>query len=346
MNLNFKTETIKVDGYESVTYCENSQASLKAIVAVHNTRLGPACGGIRLLPYSSKEDALEDVLRLAKGMSYKSSLAGIGFGGGKSVIIADPAKKNPTLLRAFGEFVDTLNGKYIAAKDMNIGSEDLLLIKEKTRHVLGIDGVPGSSGDPSPVTARGALRAFQATIEELGMKNFSGLKVAIQGIGHVGYSLAEELHRAGAKLWVTDINPDSLKKAEKELNATVVKGDEIFEVDCDIFSPNARGAILNQETIPRLKCKAIVGAANNQLMTPQDGMRLFERGILYAPDFAVNAGGIINIFVELSGYDPKKAFSKADEIYGTIKEIFKRSKAGNKAPFVVADELAEERIYG
>lgn len=342
----FKIEQIKTDGYESVTYCENQQVGLKAIIAVHNTRLGPSCGGIRLLPYSSKAEALEDVLRLSKGMSYKSSLAGIGFGGGKSVIIADPSQKTPALLRSFGEYVDSLNGKYIAAKDMNIDSQDLLVVKERTKHVLGIDGVPGSSGDPSPVTARGALRAFQATIEELGLKSFAGLRVAIQGIGHVGYSLAEELHKAGAKLTVSDVNAASLEKAQNELGATVVKGDQIFGVDCDIFSPNARGAILNQETIPQLRCKAIVGAANNQLLTPQDGMRLFERGILYAPDFAVNAGGIINIFVELDGYDQTKAFRKADEIYETMKEIYKRSKASKKPPFVIADELAEERIYG
>lgn len=342
----FKIEELTIDGYETVTYCENPQTSLKAIVAIHNTNLGPACGGIRMLPYASKEEALDDVLRLAKGMSYKSSLAGIGFGGGKSVILQDPARKSPELLQSFGEFVDFFRGKYIAAKDMNITSEDLLVVKEKTNHVLGIDGVPGSSGDPSPITARGAFRAFQATIEELGLGSFSGLKIALQGIGHVGYALASELHAAGAKLWVSDINPAMLNKAEKELGATIVKGEDIFRVDCDIFSPNARGAILNQETIPQLKCKAIVGAANNQLMTTQDGMRLYEKNILYVPDYAVNAGGIINIFMELDGYDKERALRKADEIYSTMKEIFHRSKASKKPPFVIADELAEERIYG
>ncbi len=345
--MQLKTRELKVDGYEKVVACEEASTGLNAIIAIHNSNLGPACGGVRLLPYSTFNEATDDVLRLSKGMSYKSSLAGIGFGGGKSVIILDPTKKSKPIFEAFGEFVQSLNGLYIAAKDMNIDSDDLRIVKTKTKHVLGIEGDKGSGGDPSPVTARGAFQAFKATAEEVfGSQNLKGLKLAIQGIGHVGYAFAELAKQAGCELTVTDISETQLKKAEKELGAKVVGPDEIYQVACDVFSPNARGAILNEKTIPQLKCKAVCGSANNQLLTPQNGMQLFERGILYAPDYAVNAGGIINIFSEYEGYDQKRAFAMADKIYGTMKEIFKRSKLQKKAPFIIADELAEERIYG
>lgn len=342
----FKTEEIHVPNYERVVYCESARTGLKAIIAVHNTNLGPSCGGIRLLPYASKEEALQDVLRLSKGMSYKSALAGIGFGGGKSVILCDPKGKSPELFQEFGRFVDSFQGKYIAAKDMNIESADLIEVRKATKYVLGIEGVAGSSGDPSPVTARGAFQAFRATVDELGADSFAGLRVAIQGVGHVGYGICELLHKAGAQLIVSDISQESCERAKQNFGARVSLGDKILDEPCDIFSPNARGGVLNQESIPRLKCRAIVGAANNQLLTPQDGMRLHERGILYAPDFAVNAGGIINIFVEVGGYDQAKAFQMTDQIYHTMKEIFSRAKKTKQPPFVVADQLAEERIYG
>ncbi len=345
--MTFHREKLDTPGYEEVVYVEEASCGLRGIVAIHNTNLGPSCGGIRMLPYSSKDEALKDVLRLSKGMSYKSALAGIGFGGGKSVMIGDPAKKTPAMLHAFGHFIDTFGGRYLAAKDMNISSADLLEVKKSTRHVLGIDGEPGSSGDPSPVTARGVFRAMEATIEELtGSKKLAGVKVALQGIGYVGYGVAEMLREAGAQIWVTDINQAALDKASRELGAKVVPLEEIYDVACDIFSPGARGAVLNAETIPRLKCKAVVGCANNQLATPEDGMRLHQRGILYGPDYAVNSGGIINIFIELGGYDAEKAFRKADEIYGTMKTIFQRARAEKTSPFVIADRLAEERLNG
>lgn len=341
-------EEIRVPDYEKVVFCEDPSAGLSGIIAVHNTNLGPACGGIRMLPYASKDEAQNDVLRLARGMSYKSALAGIDFGGGKSVIIGDPSKKTPALFHAFGEALEKLGGTYIAAKDMNIDSSDLTEVKKRTRWVLGIEGEPGSSGDPSPVTSRGVFRSLEAAVEHFsGSRKLSGLKIALQGIGHVGYGLAEMAHQAGAELWVTDINPAALARAREKLNAHVVGADEIYDVECDVFSPNARGAVLNEKTIPRLKCKAIVGAANNQLLSPADGFRLHEKGILYAPDYAVNSGGIINIFIEYKykRYDESKALTMADGIYDTMREIFRRARDKKTAPFVVADTLAEERLY-
>lgn len=341
------TEIISVPGYEKVVYAEDPKSGMKSIIAIHNTTLGPACGGIRMLPYAKREEALEDVLRLSKGMSYKSALAGIGFGGGKSVLIGDPAKKSTELFVAFGQFVDSFEGQYLAAKDMNITGRDLFDVKRASRYVLGIDGAPGSSGDPSPVTARGIFRGMEATMEELtGSRSLKGARVALQGIGHVGYAVAEAVVKAGGQVWVCDVSSDTLAKAKSELKATVVGLEEIYDVPCEIFSPSARGAILNTKTIPRLKCKAVVGCANNQLATPEDGSRLQELGILYAPDYAVNSGGIINIFVEYEGYNQEKALKKADAIFDTVKEIYRRSKAEKQPPFVVADRLAEERIYG
>ena len=338
----------KQDGFEKVVFCENPTVGLRGIIAIHNTKRGPACGGVRLLPYPSESEALTDVLRLSRGMSYKSALAGIGFGGGKSVINLDPAKKTTELFQAFGEFIETLKGQYIAAKDMNIESEDLAKMKTRTKHVLGIVGEPGSSGDPSPVTARGLFEAMQATTEEIfKAKSVGGLRVAFQGIGHVGYAAAQMVKEHGGTLVVTDTNPETLKKAQHELGAEVAKLEEIYDVQCDIFSPCARGAVLNAETIPRLKCKAVVGAANNQLRNPEDGLRLHERGIFYAPDYLVNAGGIINIFVEYSGhgvYDAKKALALTDNIHNTLKEVVKRSLAEKKPAFLIADRIAEERM--
>lgn len=344
-----KLEDIQVPEYERVVRCTESTTGMSALVAIHNTNLGPACGGIRMLNYRNQDEAMYDVLRLSKGMSYKSALAGIGFGGGKSVLIGDPAKKTPALFHAFGEAVDKLGGRYIAAKDMNISTADLIETQKKTRHVLGMDGVPGSSGDPSPMTAHGVLRALEATVERIaGTKKLAGVKIAIQGIGNVGYGVAKLVRERGAEIWVSDINQPALEQARKELQAHVVPNEAIFDVACDIFSPNARGAILDEKTIPRLKCKAVVGAANNQLVSAKDGFRLHERGILYAPDYAVNSGGIVNIFIEFENgsYDEAKALKKTDGVYDTIKLIFQRAKEKNTAPFVVADELAEERLYG
>lgn len=342
-----KLEKIATSGYEEVVYAEDSSVGLAAFVAIHNTNRGPACGGTRMIAYASKQEAMQDVLNLSKGMSYKSALAEIGFGGGKSVIILDPKKKTKELLHAFGDFVGSFNGRYIAAKDMNVSSADLSTIKERTKHVLGIEGEPGSSGDPSPITARGNFRALEATVEHLtGSKSLKGLKVAIQGIGYVGYDYAERIVEGGGEIWVYDINEAAMKKAQSELGAHLTTADGIYDLKVDVFSPCARGGILNSSTIERLKCKAVAGCANNQLATERDGFRLHERGILYAPDYAINSGGIINIFVELGGYRVSRANEMADNIYNTTKEIFRRAKEQNTAPFVIADQLAEERLYG
>lgn len=340
-------EELRIEGYKKVVYVEDKGRGLSAIVAIHNTNRGPACGGIRLLPYGSRDEALNDVLRLSRGMSYKSALAGIGFGGGKSVIIADPNAKRPELFQAFGEFVDSFHGEYIAAKDMNTVAADLLQVKSRTSHVLGIEGEPGSSGDPSPVTARGVFRALEATVETIrGSRDISGVSIALQGLGHVGWRLAEMIHEAGGKLWVTDVNQTAVERAVSLFGAIPVAREGIYDLEVDIFSPCAVGAILNESTVERLRCKAVVGAANNQLATERDGERLAARGILYAPDYAVNSGGIINVYQEYEGYDEAKALQKADSIYGTMREIFRRSRTENVPPFLVADKIAEERLYG
>lgn len=340
-----KIEKRKVAGYEEVVFVEDSSVGLKAIIAVHNLNRGPACGGIRMLPYATEDEALHDVLRLSRGMSYKSALANIGFGGGKSVIIRDPKHKTPELFQAFGEAINRLEGRYIGAADMNMTSEDLRTVKTRTPHILGIKGEPGSSGDPSPVTAHGVFRGMEATAEHLfGKRSLQGLHIALQGIGHVGYLLMEHCIKAGARLTVSDINEATLRKAQESYDVTVVPNERILFESCDILAPCARGAILNETSIPNLRCKAVVGAANNQLATEEDGLRIANRGILYAPDFAVNAGGIINIFVELDGYDATKAIAKADEIYSTMKEIYRRADQQNLPPFRIADRMAEERM--
>ncbi len=337
---------IRQEGYEKVLLAEEPSKGWKAIISVHNTNLGPACGGIRMIPYATETEALTDVLRLSRAMSMKSSLAGIGFGGGKSVLIGDPQKKSIEQLQWMGEFIDTLRGKYIGAADMNMATPDLLEVAKKTRHVIGMEGVEGSSGDPSPVTARGVFRALEAALTySRGSKSMKGLVVAIQGLGRVGWEYAKWLQEAGAQLIVTDINPETVQKAVAELGATAVALEEIYGVECDVFSPCARGAILNQTTIPQLECEMVVGAANNQLESAEDGSVLHELGILYAPDYAVNAGGIINIYVEHEGtYRRERALELTDKIYQTMLTLFERSEELGKAPFIVADKMAQERI--
>ena len=342
-----KIEKLKTAEHEEVLYAEEASACLRAIIAIHSTARGPACGGIRLLPYASRVDALEDVLRLSRGMSYKSAIAGLGFGGGKSVILARPGEKSPALFQAFGDFLNTLDGKYIAAKDMGIEASDLKQVRTRSRHVLGIDGEPGSSGDPSPVTARGILRAIEACSQLLqGTRELRGLRLAIQGLGHVGYDIARRAHAAGAKVFATDTNLETLRRVQEELGVTVVEPQEIYSISCDVFSPCARGAVLNENTIPRLKCRAVVGCANNQLATPLDGQRLHDREILYAPDFVVNSGGIINIYVEYTGYSQSRAFDLADGIYNTTLSILEDSRRRGLAPSIIADEMAKERLRG
>ncbi|HEY8279233.1 MAG TPA: Glu/Leu/Phe/Val dehydrogenase dimerization domain-containing protein, partial [Bdellovibrionota bacterium] len=288
---------------------------------------------------------LTDVLRLSKGMTYKNSISNLPLGGGKSIIIGDVSQKTPELLKRFGEFVETLQGRYITAKDVGIDSADLKVIKGKTSHILGIAGEANSSGDPSPMTALGVYRGMLACAEKaFGQKSLKGLHIALQGLGAVNYYLLKYLHQEGARVSACDINPEAENRAKKEYQVQIVNPETIYDTACDIFSPGALGAIINPQTIPRLKCKVIAGAANNQLATEKDGEDLLKRGILYAPDYAINAGGVINICYERDGYDLKKATAHVDKIYDTIKNILQVSESDRQPTNLVANRIAENRV--
>jgi leucine dehydrogenase len=319
---------------------------LRAIVAIHDTRLGPSLGGCRFIHYDSDEAAVVDALRLARGMTYKAALAGLPHGGGKSVIMR-PSQHfdRVALFRAFGKFIDDLRGHYITAEDSGTGLEDMEVIRSVTKWVTGVDPSHGGSGDPSPFTALGVRRGIEACVEKkLGKRTLAGVHVVVQGVGHVGYHLCRELHEHGAKLTVADVDPLKAERAQRELGAKLVPLEGIFDVDCDVFAPCALGSALNDETIPRLKARIVAGAANNQLAQPRHGDDLHARGILYAPDYAINAGGLINVAQEVVGYDEKKARAKTLEIHGTIAEIVDRSEALKAPTHKVADMLAEERL--
>ena len=336
------------DAHEHVAYHQDPVTGLKAIIAVHSTRLGPGLGGCRMWPYGSDGEALTDVLRLSRGMTYKAALAGLPQGGGKSVIIGDARKdKTPELMRAMGRFVNKLGGAYIAAEDSGTSVADVHLMAEETRHVGGLADAhaeaAGRTGDPSPATAYGTFVGLKAAVRfQLGRDDLKGLKVAIQGVGNVGYRLAKYLHEAGAQLWVTDIHTPSVERCVQEFGATAVSMERIFGLDVDVFAPCALGAILNDRTIPEIKAKVIAGAANNQLLQPRHGLALLERGILYAPDYAINAGGIIEIFHETHGYDEAKAKAHLDRIGDTLTAIFQRSKDQQRPTGAIADLMAEE----
>lgn len=338
-------ERIHEDNYEQIIFCHDSSVGLKAIIAMHSTALGPATGGCRMWNYRSEDEALTDVLRLSKGMTYKASISNLPLGGGKSIIMGDAALKTPALLKRFGDFVETLAGNYITAKDVGINSEDLKTIKSRTKHILGIAGETASSGDPSPVTAWGVFNGMKACAEKaLGTKSLKGVRVALQGLGAVNYYLAQHLHQEGATLIGCDISPQAVARAKAEFGLEVVDPDSIYSVACDVFSPGALGAILNDQTIPALKCKVIAGAANNQLATENHGATLVKRGITYAPDYAINAGGLINIFHEREGYNRDKAWKQVAGIYDTIKLVIERSAAESLPTNLVANRIAEERV--
>lgn len=335
------------DNYEQLVFCHDRNVGLKAIIAIHDTTLGPGTGGCRMYPYASEEAALEDVLRLSKGMTYKAAISGLKLGGAKAVILGDPKRdKTPALLRRYGQFVESLGGKYITAKDVGIGGEDLKIVQTQTQHILGIEGVERSSGDPSPLTAFGVFNGMKACAAHVyGSASLKGKKVALQGLGHVGYSLLGYLVKEGAQVTCSDVDSDNLIRAQQEFsNIHVVRPDQIMEQDCDIFSPNALGAVLNSKSIPLLKCKIVAGAANNQLSTDEDGFALEARGITYAPDYAINAGGLINIYHELGGYKSAHAYDHVGGIYRTIEEILARSKKDRLPPHRVADQMAQERL--
>ncbi|WBF54602.1 Glu/Leu/Phe/Val dehydrogenase [Lysinibacillus sp. JK80] len=332
--------------YEQLVFCQDEASGLKAVIAIHDTTLGPALGGARMWTYASEENAIEDALRLARGMTYKNAAAGLNLGGGKTVIIGDPFKdKNEEMFRALGRFIQGLNGRYITAEDVGTTVSDMDLIHEETNYVTGISPAFGSSGNPSPVTAYGVYRGMKAAAKEaFGSDSLEGLKVSVQGLGNVAYKLCEYLHNEGAKLVVTDINQAAIDRVVNDFDAIAVAPDEIYAQEVDIFSPCALGAILNDETIPQLKAKVIAGSANNQLKDSRHGDYLHELGIVYAPDYVINAGGVINVADELYGYNRERAMKRVDGIYESIEKIFAISKRDGIPTYVAANRLAEERI--
>ena len=333
-------------GHEKVLFVNNEKAGLKAIIAVHNTNLGPAIGGCRLFPYASFDDALFDVLRLSRGMSHKNAVAGLPHGGGKGVIIADPSMKTEAMFEAFGEAVNNLGGDYITAEDVNTTCEDAIVMTRKTKYVCGL---PAVSGDPSPYTAIGVWQGIKATAKvALGSDNLNGVSIAVQGMGKVGYDLCRLLHNDGAKLYIANrSNKEALDRAAAEFGATIVPTEEILFQECDIVSPNAMGAILNPNTIPNLKCKAVAGGANNQILDEASGLALKARGIFYAPDFVINGGGVINAAAEVDGpYNKEAVLEKVDNIYNSIERILSESKQTGEPEGVIATRYAESLIYG
>jgi len=338
-------ETMDQYGHEQVVYCYDEVTGLKAIIGIHNTTLGPALGGCRMWPYEDEREALVDVLRLSMGMTYKNAVMDLNFGGGKSVIIGDPRKdKSEELFRAFGRFVESLGGRYIAAEDVGTSVEDIAYVGIETDHVCGVSE---GSGDPSPLTAYGVYRGMKACAREVyGNESLKGLKVAVQGVGHVGNYLVGQLADEGARMWICDIYEDRVKKTAEEYGATAVEPDEIYDVDCDIFAPCALGAVINDDTIPRLKCRIVAGAANNQLAEPRHGDALEERKILYAPDYVINGGGVVNVSEEFlpGGYDRDRAYRRVARIYDKVAEVIDISKRDGIPTYKAADVMAEERI--
>jgi leucine dehydrogenase len=332
--------------YEQVVFCQDKASGLKAIIAIHDTTLGPALGGTRMWTYESEEAAIEDALRLAKGMTYKNAAAGLNLGGGKTVIIGDPRKdKNEAMFRAFGRYIQGLNGRYITAEDVGTTVADMDLIHEETDYVTGISPSFGSSGNPSPVTAFGVYRGMKAAAKEaFGTDSLEGKKIAIQGVGNVAYSLCEYLHEEGAQLIVTDINKEAVQRAVEAFGATAVDPDDIYGVECDIYAPCALGATINDKTIPQLKARVIAGSANNQLKETRHGDLIHELGIVYAPDYVINSGGVINVADELYGYNYDRAMKKVEGLYDNIAKVIEISKRDGIPTYLAADRLAEERI--
>jgi leucine dehydrogenase len=333
------------DNHEQVVFCSDEESGLKAIIAVHNTNLGPAVGGCRMWDYANDDDAVYDVLRLAKGMTYKNAVARLPFGGGKSVIIGNAKEiKSEQLFRAFGRKLEGLGGSYYCAEDVNITCDDVALMNKETNYVLGLEG---KSGNPSPFTAYGTFLGIKAALHhQRGHQNFAGIKVAVQGLGSVAYALCKYLSDAGAELFVTDINQDAIERVVNDFNATAVGIDEIYDLDVDVYAPCALGATINDLTIPRLKATIIAGCANNQLAESRHGEVIREKGILYAPDYVINAGGIINVYYETApeGYSKAASNKHVEVIFDTLTEIFARSEKEQKSTHLIADELAQEII--
>ena len=336
-------ELLDTYDYGGVHIGRDAASGMQCIVAIHDTRLGPAIGGCRFLSYDQEQDAVIDALRLARGMTYKAALAGLPHGGGKTVIIR-PRRMfdRAAIFRAFGRFIDGLGGRYFTAEDSGTGVEDMEVIRSVTKQVVGTDG---GSGDPSPFTALGVRRGIEACVKlKFNRTSVEDVHVAVQGVGHVGYHLCRELHAQGATLSVADVDPLKAERAQREFDANVVPIEHIFDVECDVLAPCALGSALNDETIPRLKAQVIAGAANNQLAEPRHGDDLNARGILYAPDYAINAGGLVNVALELQEYSVDKATAMTMDVYDTIYEIAERSLASMTPTYRVADLIVEEKL--
>lgn len=340
------SQLIKTD-HEQIVFCQDNHTGLKAIIAIHNTVLGPGLGGTRIWNYASDAEAINDVLRLSRGMTYKAAISGLNLGGAKAVIIGDAGKiKTEALMRKFGRFVENLNGKYITAEDVNTTTRDMEYVNMETDHVVGLPESMGGGGDPSPVTAYGTYMGMKASAKHVwGNDSLKGKKVAVQGIGKVGGHLLEHLHKEGASLYISDINEQVLKHYASTLGATVVKGDEIYSTDADIFAPCALGAVLNTENIAKLKCSIVAGAANNQLADENvHGPMLVEKGIAYAPDFLINAGGLINVYQEYIGYNRETALRNTEHIYDVTLQIYAKAEAEKTHTQKAAIDMAEKRI--
>jgi leucine dehydrogenase len=333
--------------HEMVVFCHDKKANLKAIIAIHNTLLGPALGGLRMWAYQNEADALNDVLRLSRGMTYKAAISGLNLGGGKAVIIGNSKKdKTEALFRSFGKFVNTLCGKYITAEDVGTSTEDMVHISKETKYVTGLPKSMGGGGDPSPVTAYGVFMGLKASAKHLwGSDDLSGKKVLVQGIGHVGENLVNYLTQANARVFVSDINAEAVKQVSEKYKTGVIDPSDVYEAEVDIYSPCALGATLNSQTIQKLRCAIVAGAANNQLADEElHGRMLMERGIVYAPDFLINAGGLINVYSELHGYNRENALKQTETIYQLTLNILQKAASEKITTHKAAMLIAEQRL--
>ena len=338
-------ETLDTSGHEQVVFCSNPDAGLKAIIAIHSTVLGPALGGVRMRSYVDTQAALTDALRLSRTMTYKNALAGLNVGGGKAILIGDPAtEKTEAAFRGFGRYVDSLGGRYITAEDMGTDVNDMENVYRETEYVVGVHQVHGGSGDPAPFTAYGALQGLMATLNrKFGNEEIGKYSYAVQGLGHIGMEFVKLLKERGAKLFVADLNPALVARAVDEYGAEAVKPKEIYDVAADVFSPCAFEYAINEATLPRLKAKVICGTANNQ-MSHVTGVEAAKRGILYAPDYAVNAGGVMNVSLEIDGYNRERAMRLMRNIYHTLGKVYDLSEREGITPQYAADRIAEARI--
>ncbi len=339
-------ETMQTGDYEQLLVAVDKNSGLRGFICIHDTTLGPALGGVRIWPHATEADAVSDVLRLARAMTYKSSAAGLDFGGGKGLIWADPrAGVTEATMRAFGRNVESLGGRYITTEDVGATHDHLVAIRKETRHVVGLPAEHGGSGNTSQITGLGVYRGMKAAVREaLGVDCLKDITVAVQGFGKVASALVGHLIEAGARVIVTDVNRDALDRA-RQLNCRVLDDpDAIYDAQCDVFAPCALGGILNEKTIRRLRAKVVAGAANNQLLTPDDGRKLWHHGIVYVPDFIINAGGVINVAIEAAGYDEELARDRAERIYDTVTDVLNTSHQRGIPPHEAAERLAEERL--